>query len=110
MFERYGAKPERSRIVSIDWMATAANQKMLGKRRIVLLSCRHRVITSNTTYVNCERCARLMLEGMDYDGWLNGYLQGYDGMIWPADPLRMLNEKTDLLGNFIDDPNHIPRC
>jgi len=102
MFERFGIRPRPSRIIETDIVATAFNREKLGKKRVVVLSCRHRAITGNQISMTCPRCVEMMKEGLDYDAWINGHSQD-DGLLWPADPLRILNERTDLAGNFVDD-------
>ncbi len=100
-------KPEQSRIVETDYLATSFNIENLGRgKRIVILSCRHRAVatTRQHTKMRCPRCVQMMKEGLDYDYWINHQQGGYDGMHWSDDPVRLLNEKTDLAGRFVDDP------
>jgi hypothetical protein len=44
--------------------------------------------------------------GEDYDGFRNHGMR--DTMVWRDDPCRQFNEKTDLGGRFVDDPEDDP--
>lgn len=104
---RHGVKPERSRITSTDWLLTAVNRERLGAsmlRRIVDLSCGHKAVTQNAKSMDCPRCAEMIRQGHDYEGWINNRQHTYDGMVWRDDPLRQLNERTDLSGSYLDEP------
>ena len=103
VFDRLGCRPEPSRIVGTDWMATALNRERLGQRRIVDLSCRHKAVTRNLSSMTCPRCVQLMREGLDYEGWLSGNVHPRDGLVWRQDPCRRFHERTDGEGNFPDD-------
>lgn len=107
IFALGGFQPEPSRIIETDFLAQAFNVQALKGKRIVLLSCRHRAIATTRQHnkMRCPRCVQLMKEGLDYDYWINHSQGGYDGMHWPKDPVRPLNEKTDLAGRFVDDPS-----
>ncbi|NTF17766.1 hypothetical protein G6L37_05085 [Agrobacterium rubi] len=105
MFQRYGIRPEASKIVGIDVLATAFNKERLSRgERVVQLSCRHSAVSKNRRSMVCPRCDQLMRHGMDYDSWIRGVTIGYDGLRWPDDPLRLLNERTDLEGRYFDEP------
>lgn len=106
MFAKFGISPDPSRIVDIDILATAMNSGRLARgERIVQLSCRHSAVTKNRKTMVCPRCEQLMRHGMDYDSWIRGVTEGYDGLHWREDPLRFLNERTDLDGVYLDDPD-----
>lgn len=105
-FAKHGIKPQQSRILSGDWLATAFNrEKLKGSQRIADLSCYHKIATRNLDRVTCPRCAMLLKHGFDYERWLRGDSDAwpYDGMVWRDDPCRTFNERTDLEGNFVDD-------
>lgn len=109
-FAEHGFKPVKSQIVATDILATSFNQaglKIEKGERIVDLSCGHKAVTNNQRDMTCPRCAQLLVHGMDYEAWISGNGGTLDGMIWREDPCRFANERTDLAGNFVDDPEHV---
>ena len=96
------------RIVETDLIASAFNRERLGTsmtRRIVVLACGHRAVTRNSNSMRCLRCTEMLRRSIetgeeDYDSFRHG--NGLDRMVWPDDPCRPFNEKTDLAGNFND--------
>lgn len=111
MFSRFGMRPQPSKIIEIDILATAFNQGQLKKgERVVILSCRHRAVTTRRKRMDCPRCDQLMRHGFDFDSWIRGVTEGWDGLNWRQDPVRILNEHTDLNGNFVDDPDDPGTC
>ena len=104
MFARFGILPAPSKIIGIDIVSTAVNASRLAPgERIVQLSCRHSAVSKNRRNMVCPRCVQLMRRGMDYDSWIRGVTDGCDGMRWREDPVRPLNERTDLEVVFVDD-------
>ena len=59
------------RIVETDMLLTIANRMSLAGRRVVVLACGHKAVTSNSTRVKCADCHRMILAGEDYDGFRN---------------------------------------
>ena len=106
IFEITGFDPGFSKIVETDFMATSFNMERLAGKRIVILSCGHRAVATfrQGKKMTCPRCVQLMKQGLDYDLWINHRQTAFDGMVWREDPVRKLNEPTDLAGNFIQDP------
>lgn len=97
---------DRERITETDHIATAYNRKWLGEscvRRIVVLACGHRAVTRNAKSMVCPRCTEMLRRSVesgeeDYESFRHCNL--LDTMVWPDDPCRLLNERTDLAGKY----------
>ena len=101
-------KTPKEKIVGIDELSLLYNyERFLEEgKRVVNLSCGHKVLTKNRLNVSCPRCTEMLKRSIetgeeDYDGYRNHGVR--DDMVWKEDPCRMLNERTDLGGNFISD-------
>lgn len=67
-------KPPVENIVETDVMATALNRSKLGDnflKRVVILACGHREITTNKKRAPCRTCHKMMLDGEDYEAFRN---------------------------------------
>lgn len=94
------------KIIRINFIVTALNRKKLGDRRIVDLACGHKAITRATNRCICLRCKEMFRRSCltgeeDWDAFRHSGQP--DHMIWREDPLRGLNERTDSVGNFLND-------
>jgi hypothetical protein len=73
------------------------------KKRVVDLACGHKAFTGNLERMVCPRCSEMLRrsisgDGEDYDSFRKGLTS--DQMIWREDPLRCLNEPTNLSGEY----------
>ena len=84
-----------------------ADRMLREKKFIVDLACGHKVYTGATERARCPRCTEMLRRSIetgqeDWESYRKGLIA--DEMIWPEDPCRTFNEKTDLEGRFIHDP------
>lgn len=84
-------------------MANTTPDTLVKVGRPVVLACGHTVLTKARFRVKCPRCWQMMIRSLkdgseDYDGFRRGLVR--DEMEWLEDPMRSLNERTDLAGNF----------
>lgn len=98
-------------IVRLDVFLMAFNPDVTKKqkKKFVDLKCGHKALVpqrhrGTTVCVRCTEMLHRSLQGTgeDYDGFRNHGMR--DTMIWRDDPCRQFNEKTDLAGRFVDDP------
>lgn len=93
------------RIVRTDIIATAFNRNRLkGMARIVDLACSHKAVTSAFNRCICLRCKEMFRRSIadgseDWDSFRHAGKP--DQMAWKDDPVRGLNERTDLSGNTL---------
>jgi hypothetical protein len=93
----------REKIVETDIFATSFNSDRLNieqLERIVVLACRHHLLTKNTTSAHCPRCQRMFDLGLDWDRYRNMGDAHVDDMAWHEDPCRRFNEPHDLICCF----------
>lgn len=91
-----------------DHIATAFNaeQMLRDGKFIKVLACGHNVYTAAQYRAICPRCTEMLRRSLrdgseDYNAYRKGNKR--DLMVWKEDPMRMLNEQTDAVGNFIND-------
>lgn len=88
--------PIREVIVRTDWLLTAHAQFCNALKRIVVLECGHRIVSTRRKRARCLRCEEMLRRSLadgseDYAAYRAGDAQ--DQMEWSDDPFRGLNEK-----------------
>ena len=94
------------RIVRTDMLATAylRDACLKDEERIVDLECGHKAITAAFKRCVCLRCREMFKRSVgdgseDWDAFR--HIGKCDEMAWKDDPVRQLNEPTDLEGRFM---------
>lgn len=70
MMRRLNPPAPLMRIVETDLLLTIINHLSLAAKRVVLLECGHRAVTSNAHAVKCKDCHSMLMNGDDLDGYL----------------------------------------
>jgi hypothetical protein len=89
--------PLRELIIRTDWLLTAHAHFSNPLKRVVVLGCGHRIVSTRSKRARCLRCEEMLRRSLadgseDYAAYRAG--DAPDRMEWPDDPFRGLNERV----------------